>query len=75
MAHAGNARATGVLPAIIEEASKGYLDALQHGVLSSPRVVEAAERAGRRIVDTYLEPDKTLVELRDMVNSGSLDIP
>ncbi len=76
----------------IEEASKLYLDALQHGnadlsglvelyakigrirVLSSPKVFESAELVGRRILDTYLEPDKTFLELRDMAKSGSLDL-
>src|SRR5262245_53796808 len=61
----------------IEEASKCFVDALQHGqadmptlvglyakigrmrVLSSPMVVANAERIARRILDTYLEPDKT----------------
>ena len=76
----------------IEEASKCYIDALQHEkgdipalvvlytkigrmrILSSPRVVESAEQVGRRILDTYLEPDKTFIELRAMVESGSIDL-
>jgi hypothetical protein len=36
--------------------------------------VESAERVGRRIVDAYLAPDKTFVELRDMLDTGSIDI-
>jgi hypothetical protein len=74
----------------IEQASKCYVDALQHDkadipnlvgiyakmgrmrVLSSPKVVESAEQVGRKIIDTYLEPDKTFVELREMVNSGAI---
>jgi len=74
----------------IEEASKCYVDALQHDkpdisalvgiyamidrmrVQSSPKVVDSAERVGRKIVDAYLAPDKSFVELRDMLNSGAL---
>jgi hypothetical protein len=43
-------------------------------ILSSPRVVESAEQIGRKIVDTYAEPDKTFVELREMIDSGSIDV-
>jgi hypothetical protein len=43
-------------------------------VLSSPKVVASAETVGRKILDTYLEPDKTFLELREMVNSGTIDI-
>jgi len=28
----------------------------------------------RRIVDTYLAPNKTFLELREMVNSGTIDL-
>src|SRR5260370_13335359 len=31
-------------------------------ILSSPKVVESAELVARRIVDTYLEPNKTFLE-------------
>src|SRR5262249_17442444 len=41
-------------------------------ILSSPEVVASAERVARKIVDTYLEPDKSFVELRDMINSGAI---
>jgi hypothetical protein len=76
----------------IEEASKCYVDALQHGqadmpalvglhakvgrmrVLSSPIVVASAEQIGRRILDAYLEPDKTFLDLREMANNGSIDL-
>jgi hypothetical protein len=76
----------------IEDASKYYVDALQHGqadmsglvglyakvgrmrVLSSPMVVASAERIGRRILDTYLEPDKTFLDLRTMASNGSIDL-
>jgi hypothetical protein len=76
----------------IEEASKCYIDALQHDkgdipslvtlyskidrmrVLSAPRVIDSAERIGRKILDTYLEPDKSFLELREMVNTNSIRI-
>jgi hypothetical protein len=76
----------------IEEASKCYIDALQHDkgdipslvtlyskidrmrVLSAPKVIDSAERIGRKILDTYLEPDKSFLELREMVNSNSIRI-
>ena len=76
----------------VEEASKCYIDALQHEegdipalvtlytkigrmrILSSPKVIETAEQIGRRILDTYLQPDKTFPELVEMVNSNSIDV-
>jgi hypothetical protein len=76
----------------IEEGSKCYIDALQHGeadipglvglyakisrmrVLSSKRVVHCAEDVARKILDTYLEPDKSFVELREMVIDGTIDL-
>jgi hypothetical protein len=76
----------------IEEASKCYIDALQHdkadipslvGVyaklsamraLSSKPVVHCAEDIARKILDTYLEPDKSFIELREMAIDGTLDL-
>jgi hypothetical protein len=76
----------------IEEASKCYIDALQHGeadiaglvglyaklgrmrVLSSKAVVQSADSIVRTILDAYLEPDKTFVELRDMAIRGTIDL-
>jgi hypothetical protein len=76
----------------IEQASKAYIDALQHDkpdisalveiyakisrmrVLSTPKVVESADRIGRQIVDAYLAPDKSFLELREMLNSGTIDL-
>ena len=76
----------------IEEASKCYVDALQHAqgdipslvtlytkigrmrILSSPNVIASAELIGRKILDTYLAPDKGFLELREMVNNNSIDI-
>ena len=76
----------------IDEASKCYIDALQHdeadipglvGVyaklssmraLSSKTVVHCAEDVARKILDTYLEPDKSFVELREMAVDGTIDL-
>ena len=43
-------------------------------VLSSPQVVQSAEKIERKIVDTYLAPDKSFLELRQMLNSGTVDL-
>jgi hypothetical protein len=43
-------------------------------MLSSDAVVASAEHISRRILDTYLEPEKNFVELRDMVNNGTIDL-
>ena len=43
-------------------------------VLSPPNVIDSAERIGRKILDTYLKPDKSFLELREMVNSNSIRI-
>ena len=77
----------------IDEASKCYIDALQHAqgdipslvtlyskigrmrMLSSPHVIDSAERIGRKILDTYLEPDRSFLEPREMVNNNSIDNP
>jgi hypothetical protein len=76
----------------IEEASKCYIDALQHGeadvpglvglyaklnrmrILSSTLVVDNAEKVAREILDTYLEPDRNLFELREMAIGGNIDL-
>jgi len=75
----------------IEEASKCYIDALQHDkpdvpaliglyakvarirVLSSQTVLDHAEQIERKILDTYLQPEKTF-ELREMANRGSINL-
>ena len=41
--------------------------------LSATTIVEAADKVARMIVNTYLAPNKTFPELRDMVNSGAID--
>src|SRR5713226_5296329 len=76
----------------IDEASKCYIDALQHDkadvpglvglyaklsrmrTLSSKPVVHCAEDVARKILDTYLEPDKNFVELREMAIDGTIDL-
>jgi hypothetical protein len=42
--------------------------------LSSEPVVHRAEEVARKILDTYLEPDKSFVELREMVVDGTIDL-
>jgi hypothetical protein len=78
----------------IEDASKCYVDALQHNtgdipalfslyakisrmrVLSAPSVTASAEKVGKKILDTYLEPDKSFPELREFIrtNGDSFDL-
>jgi hypothetical protein len=76
----------------IDEASKCYIDALQHdeadipGLVglyaklsrmrarSSRPVVQHADDVVRKILDTYLEPDKSFVELRQMAIDGTIDL-
>jgi hypothetical protein len=43
-------------------------------VLSSPRVLASAKQIAQKIINMYLEPNKTLLELRDMVNKNAIDI-
>ncbi len=43
-------------------------------VLSSTTTIESADKVARMIVNTYLAPNKTFPELRDMVNSGAIDL-
>jgi hypothetical protein len=42
-------------------------------VVSDPRIAERADKFVRMIVDTYTLPNKTLPELRHMLESGALD--
>ena len=58
------------IPALVEL----YAKLGRMRVLSSPKVLENAEQIERKIVDTYLAPDKTFLELREMINSGSVDL-
>jgi hypothetical protein len=43
-------------------------------VVSSPGVVHCAEAAARTVLDAYLEPNKTFLELREMINTGAIDL-
>jgi hypothetical protein len=43
-------------------------------VQSSREVADEADVIGRKIVDTYLAPDKTFIEIRGMLENGSIDI-
>jgi hypothetical protein len=42
--------------------------------VSSKLVVQRADNVVRKILDTYLEPDKSFVELREMVIDGTIDL-
>jgi hypothetical protein len=43
-------------------------------ILSSPKVIDIAEGIARKIIDTYFEPDRSFLELREMINSGSINL-
>ena len=58
------------IPALVEL----YVRVGRMRILSSPNVVESAELVARTIIDTYLAPNKTFLELREMVNSGTIDL-
>ena len=42
--------------------------------VSSKPVFQRAEDVARKILDTYLEPDKSFVELREMAIDGTIDL-
>lgn len=42
--------------------------------LSSRPVIHQAEEVARKILDTYLEPDRSFVELREMAVDGTIDL-
>jgi hypothetical protein len=42
--------------------------------VSSNTVINRAEDVARKILDTYLEPDKSFVELREMAIDGTIDL-
>lgn len=46
----------------------------QMRILSSPKVLATAQHIERKILDTYVAPDKTFLELREMVRSGSVNL-
>lgn|SRR5262245_25481584 len=43
-------------------------------LISSPSVLASVGEIERKIVDTYLAPDKSFLELREMIHSGSVDL-
>jgi hypothetical protein len=43
-------------------------------LVSSPSVLTSAGDIERKIIDTYLTPDKSFLELREMINTGSFDL-
>lgn len=43
-------------------------------ILSSPKVLAAALHIERKILDTYLAPDKSFAELRELAYSGSVNL-
>jgi hypothetical protein len=43
-------------------------------VLSSQRVLASAEQIGQKIINMYVEPNKTFFELREMANKKAIDI-
>jgi hypothetical protein len=43
-------------------------------LLSSPTVVASAEQIGRKINETYVEQNKTFLELQKMIDSNAIDI-
>ena len=58
------------VPALVDLYAK--IDRMR--IVSSTKVVEIAERIARKIVDTYVEPNKSFLELREMVSSGSVNL-
>jgi hypothetical protein len=43
-------------------------------VLSSLTIIDIADGIARKIIDTYQEPDKSFVELREMISTGSVNL-
>lgn len=50
-----------------------YAEISRMRVLSSARVIDSADQIVKRIVNAYLEPNKTFPELRQMADSGLID--
>jgi hypothetical protein len=42
-------------------------------IMSSPAVVDKAEEVARTIIETYFSPNKTFPELRELINSHTMD--
>ncbi|HZI49712.1 MAG TPA: hypothetical protein VFD75_18075 [Pyrinomonadaceae bacterium] len=43
-------------------------------VISSVAVVESADRAARIITETYSQPNKSTIEIEEMIRKGSVDL-
>jgi hypothetical protein len=50
-----------------------YAQVSRMRIVSSVAVLDSANQILKKIVDTYLEPNKTFPELREMANSGLVD--
>ena len=50
-----------------------YADLNRMRILSSSAVVDSADQMIKEIVNTYLEPNKTFPELRQLTETGLLD--
>ncbi len=50
-----------------------YAEVSRMRVLSSKPVVDSADQILKRIINSYLEPNKTFPELRQMAHSGLID--
>ena len=51
-----------------------YAKVVRMRVMSSPRVVVSAEHVGQKIIDTYMEPNKTFLEVRELIHTKAIDI-
>ncbi len=58
------------IPALVEL----YAKLGRMRVVSSRKVLKSAEQIEQKIVDTYLAPNKTFLDLREMINSGSVNL-
>jgi hypothetical protein len=58
------------IPALVEL----YAKLGRMRILSSALVLQNAEQIERKILDTYLAPNKTFLDLREMINSESVDL-
>ena len=50
-----------------------YAEISRMRVLSSAQVIDSADQIVKKIVNAYLEPNKTVPELRQMADSGLID--
>jgi hypothetical protein len=50
-----------------------YAEISRMRVLSSVRVIDSADQIAKKIINAYLEPNKTVPELRQMADSGLID--